>query len=95
MEREIPLIAPVDHLWHTQRMVSNAFIIARVSYLPWMAGALAECLGGYWLSFNQRLPISFELGDHIFGLLYLGCMLRDKEDAKGEIVEDTIEEEVL
>ena len=27
-----------------------------VSYLPWLAGSLEECLGeGYWLSFNQRL----------------------------------------
>ena len=55
-----------------------------------------ECPGeGYWLSFTQRLPISYELGDEIYGLLHPGQVPRDKEDAEGEIAEDTVEEEVL
>ena len=66
------------------------------SYLPWMLGVLEECPGkGYWLLFNQRLPISFNLGDCLFGLLNQGWLPCDKEDVEGEIVEDTIEEEVL
>ena len=49
----------------------------------------------YWLLFTQRLPISYDLGDEIFGLLHLGHMPRDNEDIEGEVIEDTIEEEVL
>ena len=61
-----------------------------------MAGVLTELPGeGYWLSFSQRLPISYELGDEIFGLLHLGHVPRDDEDVEGEIAEDTVEEEVL
>ena len=67
-----------------------------VSYLPWLAGSLEECPGeGYWLSFNRRLPISYKLGDHLYGLLHHGWLVRDKEDVEGEIAEDTIEEEVI
>ena len=63
-------------------------------YLPWMSGVLEEHLGeGYWLSFNQRLPISYKVGDCLYGLLHCGQLLRDKEDAEGELVEDTMEEE--
>ena len=70
--------------------------MARASYLPWMAGALTECPGrGYWLSFNQRLPISYKVGDWLIGLLYLDCMVEDEEDAEGEVVEDAVEEEVI
>ena len=55
-----------------------------------------QCLGeGYWLSFTQRLPISYEVGDCLYGLMHQGCLLRDKEDAEGEIAEDAVEEEVL
>ena len=50
---------------------------------------------GYWLSFNQRLPISYELGDHLYGLLHRSQLVRDEEDAEGEIAEDAIEEEVI
>ena len=31
---------------------------------------------GYWLSFTQRLPISYDLGDEIFGLLHLGHVVQ-------------------
>ena len=66
------------------------------SYLPWLAGTLEECPGeGYWLSFNQRLPISYELGDRLYGLLHHGRLVREEEDAEGEIAEDTVEEEII
>ena len=66
------------------------------SYLPWMSGVLEERSGeGYWLLFNQRLPISYKVGDQLYGLLHCGQLPRDEEDAKGEITEDTIEEEVI
>ena len=66
------------------------------SYLPWLAGSLEECLGeGYWLSFNQRLLISYALGDRLYRLLHCGRLVRDEEDAEGEIAEDAVEEEVI
>ena len=66
------------------------------SYLPWLVGTLEECLGeGYWLSSNQRLPISYELGDRLYGLLHRGQLVRDEEDAEGEVAEDAVEEEVI
>ena len=66
------------------------------SYLPWLAGSLEECPGeGYWLSFNQRLPISYELEDWLYGLLYRSQLVRDEDDAEGEITEDAVEEEVI
>ena len=81
--------------WATREM-GTAFTMGGVSYLPWLAGSLEERLGeGYWLSFNQRLPISYELGDRLYGLLHRGRLVRDKEDVEGEIAEDAIEEEII
>ena len=61
-----------------------------------MSGVLEECPGErYWLSFNQRLPISYEVGDQLYGLLHHSQLPRDEEDAKGEVAEDTVEEEVI
>ena len=81
--------------WATREM-GAAFAMAGASYLPWLAGTLEERPGeGYWLSFNQRLPISYELGDRLYGLLHHGRLVRDEEDAEGEIAEDAVEEEVI
>ena len=81
--------------WATREMGAT-FTMGGVSYLPWLAGSLEEHPGkGYWLSFNQRLPISYELGDHLYGLLHHSWLVRDKGDAKGEIAEDAIEEEII
>ena len=58
--------------WATREM-DAMFMMGGASYLPWLAGTLEEHLGeGYWLSFNQRLPISYELGDCLYGLLHCG-----------------------
>ena len=76
--------------------MGTAFTMAGASYLPWLAGTLEEYPGeGYWLSFNQRLPISYELGDHLYGLLHRGQLVRDKEDVEGEVAEDAVEEEFI
>ena len=81
--------------WATREM-GAAFAMAGASYLPWLAGTLEERPGeGYWLSFNQRLPISYELGDRLYGLLHRGRLVWDDEDAEGEIAEDAVEEEVI
>ena len=81
--------------WATREM-GAAFMMGGASYLPWLAGTLEECLGeGYWLSFNQRLPISYELGDRLYGLLHRSWLVQDEEDAEGEIAEDTVEEEII
>ena len=81
--------------WATREM-GAAFTMGGASYLPWLAGSLEEHPGeGYWLSFNQRLLISYELGDRLYGLLHRGWLVRDEEDTEGEIAEDTIEEEVI
>ena len=81
--------------WATREM-GAAFAMAGASYLPWLAGTLEECPGeGYWLSFNQRLPISYELGDRLYGLLHHGRLVRDEEDAEGEVAEDAVEEEII
>ena len=78
------------------REMGAAFAMAGASYLPWLAGTLEERPGeGYWLSFNQRLPISYELGDRLYGLLHRGRLVRDEEDAEGEVAEDAVEEEVI
>ena len=78
--------------WATREM-GTTFMMGGASYLPWLVGSLEEHPGeGYWLSFNQRLPISYELGDCLYGLLYCDQLVRDKEDAEGEIAEDAIEE---
>ena len=81
--------------WATREM-GAAFTMAGASYLPWLAGTLEERPGeGYWLSFNQRLPISYELGDRLYGLLHCGRLVRDEEDAEGEVAEDAVEEEII
>ena len=73
-----------------------AFTMGGASYLPWLVGSLEECPGeGYWLSFNQRLPISYKLGDQLYWLLHHSQLVRNKEDAEGEITEDAIDEEVI
>ena len=67
-----------------------------LSSFPPSAVTLTECPGeGYWLSFNQRLPISHELGDHLYGLLHCSQLIQDEEDAEGEIAGNAVEEEVI
>ena len=81
--------------WATREM-GAAFAMAGASYLPWLVGTLEERPGeGYWLSFNQRLPISYKLGDRLYGLLHCGQLVRDEEDAEGEVAEDAVEEEII
>ena len=46
-------------------------------------------------AFNQRLPISYELGDRLYGLLHRGQLVCDDEDAEGEVAEDAVEEEII
>ena len=92
----IPLMPRSSGLEWATREVGAAFAMAGASYLPWLAGTLEEHPGeGYWLSFNQRLPISYELGDHLYGLLHRGRLVWDKEDAEGEVAEDAVEEEII
>ena len=97
MSREvIPLMPGSSSLGWATREMGAAFMMGGASYLPWLAGSLEECLGeGYWLSFNQRLPISYELGDRLYRLLHRGQLVRDEEDAEGEIAEDAVEEEII
>ena len=97
MNREaIPLMLRSSGLGWATREMGAAFMMGGVSYLPWLAGSLEEHPGeGYWLSFNQRLPISYELGDRLYGLLHHGWLVQDKEDMEGEIAEDAVEEEVI
>ena len=67
----IPLMPRSSDLGWATREMGAAFTMAGASYLPWLAGTLEEHPGeGYWLSFNQRLPISYELGDRLYGLLH-------------------------
>ena len=81
--------------WATREMGAT-FTMGGASYLPWLAGSLEECRGeGYWLAFNQKLPISYELGDCLYGLLHRSRLVWDEEDAEGEIAEDTVEEEII
>ena len=81
--------------WATREM-GAVFTMGGASYFPWLAGSLEERPGeGYWLSFNQRLPISYELGDCLYGLLHHGWLVQDEEDAVGEIAGDTVEEEII
>ena len=92
----IPLMLRSSSSGWVTREMGAAFAMAGVSYLPWLAGTLEERPGeGYWLSFNQRLPISYELGDRLYGLLHRGRLVRDEEDAEGGIAEDAVEEEVI
>ena len=97
MTREaIPLMPRSSGSGWATREMGAAFAMAGASYLPWLAGTLEERPGeGYWLSFNQRLPISYELGDRLYGLLHRGRLVRDEEDAEGEVAEDAVEEEVI
>ena len=95
-QEAIPLMPRSLGSGWASREMGAAFAMAGASYLPWLAGTLEERPGeGYWLSFNQRLPISYELGDCLYGLLHRGRLVRDEEDAEGEIAEDTVEEEVI
>ena len=95
-QEAIPLMPRSSGSGWASREMGAAFVMAGASYLPWLAGTLEERPGeGYWLSFNQRLPISYELGDRLYGLLHRGRLVRDDEDAEGEIVEDAVEEEVI
>ena len=92
----IPLMPRSSGLGWATREMGAAFTMGGASYLPWLAGTLEERLGeGYWLSFSQRLPISYELGDCLYGLLYCGRLVQDEEDAEGEVAEDAIEEEIV
>ena len=96
IQEVIPLMPGSSSSGWATREMSAAFTMGGASYLPWLAGSLEEYPGeGYWLSFNQRLPISYELGDHLYGLLHHGRLVWDKEDAEGEITEDTVEEEII
>ena len=95
-QEAIPLMLRSSGSGWASREMGAAFAMAGASYLPWLAGTLEERPGeGYWLSFNQRLPISYELGDRLYGLLHRGRLVRDEEDAEGEIAEDAVEEEVI
>ena len=92
----IPLMPRSSNSGWATREMGAAFAMAGASYLPWLVGTLEERPGeGYWLSFNQRLPISYELGDRLYGLLHRGWLVQDEEDAEGEIAEDAVEEEVI
>ena len=92
----IPLMQRSSSLGWATREMGTVFTMGGASYLPWVVGSLEEHPGeGYWLLFTQRLPISYELGDWLYGLLHCSWLVRDKEDAEGEIAEDTIEEEVI
>ena len=74
----IPLMPRSSGLGWATREMGAAFTMGGASYLPWLVGSLEECPGeGYWLSFNQRLPISYELGDCLYGLLHRGRLVRD------------------
>ena len=95
-QEAIPLMPRSSGLGWASREMGTAFAMAGASYLPWLVGTLEERPGeGYWLSFNQRLPISYELGDRLYGLLHRGRLVRDDEDAEGEVAEDAVEEEVI
>ena len=92
----IPLMLGSSNSGWATREMGAMFMMGGASYLPWLAGSLEECLGeGYWLSFNQRLLISYELGDCLYGLLHCGRLVRDEEDVEGEIAEDAFEEEII
>ena len=95
-QEAIPLMPRSSSLGWATREMGTMFVMGGASYLPWLAGSLEECPGeGYWLSFNQRLHISYELGDRLYGLFHRGQLVRDKGDAEGELAEDTIEEEII
>ena len=94
--KAIPLMPESSSSGWATREMGAAFTMGGASYLPWLAGSLEECPGeGYWLSFNQRLPISYKLGDCLYGLLHHSQLVWDEEDVEGEITEDTVEEEII
>ena len=97
MNREaIPLMPRSSGSGWVTREMGAAFAMAGASYLPWLVGTLEEHPGeGYWLSFNQRLPISYELGDRLYGLLHHSRLVWDEEDVEGEVAEDAVEEEII
>ena len=95
-QEAIPLMPRSSGLGWVTRELGTAFMMGGVSYLPWLVETLEEHPGeGYWLSFNQRLPISYELGDCLYGLLHRGRLVWEEEDVEGEIAEDAIEEEII
>ena len=95
-QEAIPLMLRSSGSGWVTREMGATFTMGGVSYLPWLAGTLEERPGeGYWLSFNQRLPISYELGDRLYGLLHRSWLVQDEEDAEGEVAEDAVEEEVI
>ena len=95
-QEAIPLMPRNSGSEWASREMGAAFAMAGASYLPWLVGTLEERPGeGYWLSFNQRLPISYELGDCLYGLLHRGRLVQDKEDVEGEVAEDAVEEEII
>ena len=70
-QQAIPLMPGSFSLGWATREMSTAFTMGGVSYLPWLVGSLEECPGeGYWLLFNQKLPISYELG-----ISSMGCFI--------------------
>ena len=92
----IPLMPRSSSSGWATREIGTAFTMGGASYLPWLVGSLEERPGeGYWLSFNQRLLISYELGDRLYGLLHRSQLVRDEEDAEGEIAEDAVKEEII
>ena len=92
----IPLMPRSSGSGWASREMGAMFTMGGASYLPWLAGTLEEHPGeGYWLSFNQRLPISYELGDRLYGLLHRSQLVWDEEDAEGEVAEDAVEEEII
>ena len=96
IQEAIPLMLRSSSSGWAIREMGAVFTMGGVSYLPWLAGSLEEHPGeGYLLSFNQRLPISYELGDCLYGLLHCSWLVRDEEDAEGEITEDAVEEEII
>ena len=75
-QEAIPLMPRSSSSGWATREMGAVFMMGGVSYLPWLAGSLEERPGeGYWLSFNQRLPISYELGDCLYGLLHHGWLV--------------------
>ena len=95
-QEAIPLIPESSSLGWATREMGTAFMMGGASYLPWLVGSLEERPGeGYWLSFNQRLPISYGLGDCLYRLLHRSWLVQDEEDVEGEIAEDAVEEEII
>ena len=91
-QEAIPLIPRSSGSGWATREMGTAFMMGGASYLPWLAGSLEEHPGeGYWLSFNQRLPISYKLGDRLYGLLHRSQLVQDEEDAEGELAEDAVD----